>query len=210
MYSMPEAYAFDDSIHATPKSFTRAQDDFYATPPEGTLALLSVETFDDRIWEPACGDGAICKVLAKSGYKGVASDLIHRGYGHGNIDFLKETEARAKHIVTNPPYGHGLADRFVSHALKLTAKTGGKVAMLLLLSSLCHPLRHEFWLKKPPARIYGLDHLVCMPNGKRSEALERKNSERFCWVVWDPAHTGPTHFQWVSSSGLRNEAKLLS
>jgi hypothetical protein len=33
-------------------------------------------------------------------------------------------------------------------------ETGGKVAMLLNLASLCHPLRTALWQQKPPARIY--------------------------------------------------------
>ncbi|MGL1659540.1 hypothetical protein ACSTH1_23845, partial [Vibrio parahaemolyticus] len=36
---------------------------FYPTPPEATRALLSVETFDGSIWEPACGKGHIADVL---------------------------------------------------------------------------------------------------------------------------------------------------
>ncbi len=46
---------------------------------------------------------------------------------------------RAKHILTNPPYGRGLADAFVTHALALTKRTGGTVAMLLAIQSLAHP-----------------------------------------------------------------------
>lgn len=41
----------------------RAAYEFYPTPPEATRALLSVESFDGAIWEPACGDGAISEVL---------------------------------------------------------------------------------------------------------------------------------------------------
>jgi len=41
----------------------RAAYEFYPTPPEATRALLSVECFEGDIWEPACGDGAISKVL---------------------------------------------------------------------------------------------------------------------------------------------------
>ena len=40
---------------------------FYPTPPEATLALLSVESFDGSIWEPACGKGHIATVLKRSG-----------------------------------------------------------------------------------------------------------------------------------------------
>ena len=41
------------SNNRTPK---RAAFEFYPTPPEATRALLSVETFEGLIWEPACGD----------------------------------------------------------------------------------------------------------------------------------------------------------
>ena len=37
--------------------------------------------------------------------------------------------------------------------------------MLLNLASLCHPKRHELWIANPPAAIYGLDELVCWPEG---------------------------------------------
>lgn len=45
----------------------RPTNDYYPTPPEATQALLGVESFDGDIWEPACGDGAICRVLEANG-----------------------------------------------------------------------------------------------------------------------------------------------
>ncbi|SFL43618.1 hypothetical protein SAMN04488036_11513 [Shimia haliotis] len=87
----------------------RAAFEFYPTPPEAVRALLSVERFDGSIWEPACGDGAISKVLIEAGYQVVSTDLIDRGYGQGGLNFLKSTKPLAKNIITNPPYGtHGL------------------------------------------------------------------------------------------------------
>lgn len=79
--------------------------DFYPTPPEATRALLSVERFSGTIWEPACGDGAISKVLLAHGYSVVSTDLIYRGFGTGGVNFLTQTQTRARNIVTNPPYG---------------------------------------------------------------------------------------------------------
>lgn len=97
---------FSDQSNRYPK---RAAYEFYPTPPEATRALLSVEQFDGSIWEPACGDGAISKVLIEAGYKVVSTDLIERGYAKGGYDFLKSSTPLAKNIVTNPPYGtHGL------------------------------------------------------------------------------------------------------
>lgn len=135
----PTARAFRMGPQIAPH---RAPYEFYPTPPEATRALLSAESFDGSIWEPACGQGHISKVLTQDGYDVVSTDLVAYGYGEAGRDFLAEERALAKHIITNPPYGRGLADAFAKHALKLTRETGGSVAMLMNLSGLCHPLRH--------------------------------------------------------------------
>ena len=77
----------------------RLPNEFYPTPPEATRALLSVETFDGSIWEPACGEGAIASVLKDAGHTVVATDLVDYGFGIPRVDFLKELRPRAKHIV---------------------------------------------------------------------------------------------------------------
>lgn len=177
----------------------RVPHDYYPTPPEGTRALLSVERFAGPIWEPACGDGAISKVLAAHGYNVVSTDLIQRSYGIGSVNFLTETTTRARNIVTNPPYGSGLADAFVQHALRLTAPVGGTVAMLLNLASLAHPARHHRWTRHPPAAIYILDDLTCWPNGvERGFAAEH----RYCWAVWKPSHVGRPTLWWLSTAQI--------
>ena len=51
-------------------------DDLYETPPEAVYALLKVETPPLFIWEPACGPGAIVRVLRHTGYEVFASDLV--------------------------------------------------------------------------------------------------------------------------------------
>ncbi len=181
---------------------SRAPYEFYPTPPEATRALLSVEAFDGPIWEPACGLGHISKVLEEAGYDVVSTDLIARGYGQGSVDFLQETVSRARHIVTNPPYGRGLGDAFVLKALQLTARTGGSVAMLLNLASLCHPTRHGFWTAHPPAVIYGLDELVCWPEGRPELARSSTATHRYCWVVWKLGHDGWPVFRWLSTRGF--------
>jgi hypothetical protein len=176
----------------------RARYEFYPTPPEATRALLSVEQFDGPIWEPACGRGAISMVLEAAGHDVLSTDLIQRDYGAGGIDFLRQTQPRAKHIVTNPPYGRGLGDAFVRHALDLTRDTGGTVAMLLNVASLCHPNRHRLWVQNPPAAIYALDELVCWPEGDPALANRATNMHRYCWVVWRPRHAGRPTFWWLA------------
>ena len=181
----------------------RAAYEFYPTPPEATRALLSVEHFDGPIWEPACGRGAISTVLEAAGHQVVSTDLIQRDYGTGGIDFLRETTSRAKHIVTNPPYGRGLGDAFVKHALELTGQTGATVAMLLNLASLCHPKRHELWINNPPSSVYALDELVCWPEGDPGQARSSTAHHRYCWVVWKPRHVNGTSFAWLSTKQFK-------
>lgn len=94
-------------------------DDYYATPSCTTEALLREVKLPKLIWEPACGDGAISKLLEAAGHTVISTDLNNRGYGTTPVDFLMETRAPegVKCIVTNPPYK--LANEFVDKALEL-------------------------------------------------------------------------------------------
>src|SRR5262252_2159476 len=78
--------------------------DLYETPAVAVEALLRVERLPHRIWEPACGRGAIVNVLRAAGHDVVASDLIDYGAGTGGVDFLKTTIAPAALVLTNPPF----------------------------------------------------------------------------------------------------------
>ncbi len=165
-------------------------------------ALLSVERFEGSIWEPACGEGAIANVLMEAGHEVVSTDLYNYGFGTAGVDFLKETTPRARHILTNPPYGSGLADAFILKALFLTEATGGKVAMLLNLASLCHPRRTAFWREHPPARIYAIDGVVCWPSHRYGPPPREFLRHRYCWVVWTPEHCACSAFGWLSTKTL--------
>jgi len=67
----------------------REENDYYATEPKAIELLLEREKFSTNIWEPACGEGHISKVLLSHGHQVFSTDLIYRGYGCGGIDFLK-------------------------------------------------------------------------------------------------------------------------
>jgi hypothetical protein len=45
------------------------RDDLYETPACATEALLRAEKLPPRIWEPACGRGAIVSVLDRPGMR---------------------------------------------------------------------------------------------------------------------------------------------
>ena len=179
---------------------------FYPTPPEATRALLSVEDFRGSVWEPACGKGHIAEVLKAEGCAVVATDLNDWGYGIPGKDFLKEHEPRARHIVTNPPYGRGLADAFVTKALALAARSRGKVAMLLNLASLAHPGRTALWRSTPPARVWAIDSVVCWPDPKRAPPRHFRE-QRYCWAVWELQASGPTTLGWLSAADFRKQVR---
>lgn len=63
--------------------------DLNETPECITRALLSTgELTNKSIWEPACGRGAISKVLKDSGYNVWSTDIFDYGYGDEHFDFL--------------------------------------------------------------------------------------------------------------------------
>lgn len=69
----------------------RAEHDYYATDPKAVELLLEMETFSDKIWECACGEGHISKILGQNGYEVLSTDLIDRGYGTGGWISLPPT-----------------------------------------------------------------------------------------------------------------------
>jgi len=178
----------------------RAPFEFYPTPPAAIRALLSVERFEGDVWEPACGDGAISRELVAAGYDVIATDITDWGYGYPGYDFLTLNKPFARNIVTNPPYGWGLADRFVEKALAFTADTGGRVAMLLNVASLCHPKRHDAFVRQPPSVIYALDECVCFPLGDPTRTTAHTLKHRYAWMIWDHAHRGDAVIRWLSTA----------
>jgi hypothetical protein len=55
--------------------------DFFPTPRWATFALIENEAISGDIWECACGDGAMSRVLAETGQAVRSTDLYDRGYG---------------------------------------------------------------------------------------------------------------------------------
>jgi hypothetical protein len=112
--------------------YERDPSDFYPTPEWCTEALLRNYKFDRNytIWEPACGQGHISRVLEEKGFNVFSSDLNDTGFGLHGLDFLtQQTQHRA--IITNPPYKNNLAYIFAKHAIELTEEYQGIVAMFM-------------------------------------------------------------------------------
>lgn len=167
-------------------------DDFHETPPVATEALLSVETFDGPIWEPACGAGAISRVLVAHGHSVISTDLVERGYGSPRIDFLMELAPRAPNIISNPPFK--LAAQFARRACDLTT---GKVAMLLRLGWLEGRARREMFAETPFARLWVFSRRLPMMHRHGYDGPESTSTIAFAWFVWDHAHSGPPTIGWL-------------
>ena len=56
----------------------REANDYYATEPKAMELLLEVEQFSHNIWECACVEKHLSKVLEDAGYNVRNSDLIER------------------------------------------------------------------------------------------------------------------------------------
>src|SRR5712671_3584954 len=128
---MDQTYNLNGGFKPTLKRFADLDGpDFFPTPAWAVTALMENEKFEGDIWEPACGDGTMARVLESKGNRVVASDLYDRGYGEVGHDFLK-TDRPADNIVTNPPYN--AAEGFLRVGL---AQAKNKCALLLRLAFL--------------------------------------------------------------------------
>jgi hypothetical protein len=87
----------------------RSKTDFYATPPEVTVALL--DFLEDKllidlpaiIWEPACGGGAMTEVMLDRGYRVLGTDLHPQDPDIAPEDFLESSNV-CDWIITNPHF----------------------------------------------------------------------------------------------------------
>ncbi len=164
----------------------RVKHDFYPTPEIATVRLLDREKFDGDIWEPACGDGAISRVLERYGYRVKSTDLIDRGYGEGGVDFLR-CNYQTENIFTNPPFK--FANKFVHHALEHATR---KVVMLLRLNFLESQRRKKLFVDFPFSKLYV--HSERIPFKANTDA---NNAIAFAWFVWDFGYTGKPTIEWL-------------
>lgn len=175
----------------------REKDDYYATEPKATGLLLCYEKFSHNIWECACGGGHMAKVLGEHGYEVKATDLIYRGYGQGEVDFLQCDIPFMGDIITNPPYKY--ATEFIYKALDLIP-TGNKVAMFLKIQFLEGKKRKNLFEKFPPKTIYiSSSRLLCAKNALFDEMIAGGGSAvAYAWYIWVKGFNGETIIKWIN------------
>ena len=175
----------------------RAEYDYYATEPKAIDFLLQVEKFEGTIWENCCGEGHLSKRMAELGLDVISTDLIDRGYGEGNKDFFKCTEALGDNIITNPPFK--FAQEWVEHSLELL-QDGKKLALFLPIQFLESDNRKYMFQKVPPVRIHVFSNrILCGMNGdfwehnadgsikykKNGEPKKKQSAKCYAWFVWE-------------------------
>jgi hypothetical protein len=161
----------------------RKKDDFYPTPPEATMALMDREIFNGNIWECACGNGAMSKVMIDKGYEVYSSDLTDRGYGEVGIDFLK-ADKKVDNIITNPPFN--LSTEFTIKALK---QANNQVAMLNKLSFLEGLKRKEL--------IFSQKKLKKIWIFSRRVRFGGNGLMAFAWFIFDKNYNGLPEVDWI-------------
>jgi len=159
--------------------------DFYATPPECTVALLKnfQHLFEGgRVWEPACGNGDISEVLKDYRLDVISTDLHDRGYGDSGMNFLT-ADCICGSIITNPPFN--LAADFIEHA----ATKDVPFAMLLKSTYWHAASRYDLFQRTKPLAVIAMTWRPAMsPERGKAATMD------FIWTVWDSSPSENTQY----------------
>jgi hypothetical protein len=188
---MDSTYNLNGGFKPTLKRFADLQGpDYFPTPEWATHALIANEQFEGGIWEPACGDGAMSRVLETTGSPVLSTDLFDRGYGEAGIDFLRADHI-ADNIVTNPPYNS--AEAFVKAGLVQARR---KMALLLRLAFVEGANRQRtIFAKTPPTRVWVFsERITFYPAGAVQKG---SGTTAYAWFVWDQQDMGKTEMRWL-------------
>lgn len=181
----------------------RETDDFYATDPAALEALLDHCSYylhnlfcaNPIIWECACGNGNLAKLLTKNGFVVYASDLKDRGFGNVHIDFLNTKIDNCPPIIlTNPPYS--LATEFIEHALEILPENGLYIA-LMNITYLAGQKRYERVYRYGSLReVYIFSKRIgCWKNGQRDD--KKAHIINYAWYVFQKGYKGQPTLYWL-------------
>jgi hypothetical protein len=167
----------------------RIKNDFYRTPEHATRALLANVAFNGFIWECACGDGAISKILKETGYDVGSTDLYDHGYGDSPIDFLSSFGS-VPNIVTNPPFNR--ATEFALHALLVATD---KIALFGKLTFLEGKKRsRELFSQKKLKYVYVFSERVGF---EKNGGASAGGMLAFAWYIWEQSYYGQPEIFWI-------------
>lgn len=163
--------------------------DFYQTPTIATKKLLENERFRGRILEPACGEGAISKVLTQNRYKVDSYDLHDYGFGVPGVDFLGNRISKAVNIVTNVPYS--IWEPFTRKCLDIYQK---KLCLIFPLRYLEGKTRSHLFEETYLTRVYVFSFRIGFLLPGRTKVSKMI---AYAWYVWEKGHEGPPTIHWL-------------
>lgn len=177
----------------------REINDYYATDPKALEIFLDKLSQDKiclhkNIWEPACGEGYLSKILKQRGYDVYSTDLINRGFNDDTFDFFDIKDANYYcDILTNPPYKY--AKEFVEKALEIQAD-GYYTIMFLKIQFLEGQGRRSLFEKYPPKYVYvNSARQICYINGDMSKKMS--SASCYCWFIWQKGFKGEPIIRWI-------------
>jgi len=161
--------------------------DYYPTPPDCTKALMNFLNIPAGriIWEPACGELYMSKVLESYDHTVISTDIQN---GEDFFELSKECYA----IITNPPFEH--AEAFIKRSIEMP---GVRLVAMLLKSQYWHSKkRATLFNKYPPTHVLPLTwrpdfkfHLRKPGDKKSAPTME------VCWSVWNKSSSSSTTYQ---------------
>ena len=174
----------------------REENDIYATDPKALEVFLEESGIELRnVWECACGEGHLAKVLDAKGLLGRASDLIDRGYGQTESNFYFFSDVWDGDILTNPPYGDAM--KFCQHALDCVDE-GSKVVMLMRIQFLEGQRRKPFLLANPPKYVYVSSSRLLLAKKADFVKYNTPSANCYAWYVWEKGFKGETTLRWFN------------
>jgi hypothetical protein len=140
----------------------------------------------------------MARVLERAGHKVVATDLVDRGFGQGGVDIFGRTAfpSGCRAMVTNPPYGDGGEIvrhtnaslgmlKFVRHALALTERADGQLALLVRFQWLAGKRAAALISSGPLSRVIVLTKRIqWFDNGPATTTGQHHHA----WLFWDCRH----------------------
>lgn len=157
------------NLHTGGSADKRRSLDFYPTPPDVTHALMKFVGLPKHftVWEPACGDGAMSRVISQYCEYVISTDIAT-----GN-DFLLTTN-KVDAIITNPPFN--LSEAFIRRSLGMA-----DVVCMLLKSQYWHAKKRlTLFNENPPAYVLPLTWRPDFMGGERGGSPTMD----VAWSVW--------------------------
>ena len=170
----------------------RKKSDFYETPYSMTERLLQSEPFDFSlsVCEPACGEGAITKIIDRYFEADITAYDVE-------VNFLNET-GEYSYIITNPPFS--LAMEFIKKAKTVATE---KFALLLPLSYLHGKRRFDNVYND---RSYGLKHVYVftryplLGEPLREDGKYKTGMMVYAWYIFENGYGDDPMIKWIDNN----------